>query len=244
MVSVNFAANAVPINNITTGEISDLYPSLFTPAGFTFAIWGVIYLGLLAFCIYQARGLFGKKEVDMPFVGRIGWLFFISCLLNSAWIFAWHYLQTTASMVIMILLLVTLIRLYHNLGIGQAAATRQENFWVRIPFRIYLGWITAATIANASIWLIDHGWDGWGLTESCWTILVIGAAGILTFLSLRLRRDLAFAAVILWALFGIVFERLTTEPVIMTVVVAAVAAMLAISAFAGLTLIQPERSRG
>ena len=243
MIAANFAANALPINNLTTAQISDRFPNLFTPTGFTFAIWGVIYLLLLCFCIYQARDVFRSHPIDMPFVHRIGWTFFISSLLNTAWIFAWHHLWIGTSMIIMVLLLLSLIAIYHRLGIGQRQVPTGENLWVQLPFRIYLGWITVATIANAVVLSVYLGWDRWGWAESTWVIILITAATLITLAFLRFRRDVAFSFVVLWALFGILYERLTTEPEVMAIVFAALIAMFVIVAFGTWAVTRPKRRR-
>ncbi|RQD77224.1 MAG: tryptophan-rich sensory protein [Candidatus Syntrophonatronum acetioxidans] len=231
MVIINYLANALPLNNMTTGELSDLYPNLFTPAGFTFSIWGVIYLLLLGFSLYQARDIFSFPKVEMPFLYRIGYLFFISSLLNGAWIFAWHYTQIFASMAIMVALLLVLIMIYLNLGIGERRVSSQESFWVHLPFQVYLGWITIATIANASALLVHVGWGRFGLSESFWTVLMIGVAALLTIAFLTLRQDLAVSLVSLWAILGIAVKRITLEPVVMPVFISAVVAMIIISIF-------------
>ena len=236
MIAINVSANIIPINGVTQADISDAYPNLFTPTGFTFSIWGVIYLMLFAFCIYQGRDLFKAENIEMPFIHKIGWLFFISSILNATWIFAWHYMQIPLSMLIMVLLLLSLIGIYLRLGIGQTPTTSQKNYWVRIPFRLYLGWITVATIANAVILSKHLNWSLLGLTETCWTIILIGAAAIITVSFLKFREDLVFSLVVLWALFGIVFERLTAEPVIMPVVIAAIAAMIGIAGYGAVVL--------
>ncbi len=231
MVAVNYAANALPLNNISTGEVSDLYPNLFTPAGFTFSIWGLIYLLLLGFSIYQSRDLFSAGKQEMPFLNKIGYLFFISGILNSAWIFAWHYLQIQLSMVIMILLLLVLIKIYLNLDIGRQTVSSAESFWVHLPFRVYLGWIIIATVANASTLLVDLGWERFGLSEVFWTIIVIGTAAVITIAFLKLRQDLAIGLVTIWALLGIVVNRVTEEPIETAVVISAMAAVIVIGIF-------------
>ena len=232
MVAVNYLANALPLNNLTTGEVSELYPNLFTPAGFTFSIWGLIYLLLLGFCLYQARDLFSSLKVEMPFLRRIGYLFFLSCLLNAGWIFAWHYLQVFASMGIMLALLMVLIKIYLNLGVDRGINSPGERLWVGLPFQVYLGWITIATIANASALLVHVGWDRFGFSESFWTVIMIAAATLITLAFLFTRQDLAVSLVSLWAILGIALKRITVEPVVLPVFISAVAAMVIIALFA------------
>ncbi len=273
VLGTNYAANAVPLNNLTTGEVSDFYPNLFTPAGVTFAIWGLIYILLLGFCLYQIRDWFTSRQKEMPYLYAIGYLFFVSCLLNSAWIFAWHYLQPFLSLLIIVALLLVLIKIYLNLRVGKEAvvfsfsslhppgeggdlsasegpstefsskvtpaspkASPAVSFWemllVQLPFRLYLGWIIVATLANTTALLVHLEWDGWGMSEAFWTLVLIGAATIITLAFLKLHRDLAVAMVSLWALLGIIIKRLETDPVVWPVVIGAMAAMVIIAVVA------------
>ena len=227
MVAVNYAANALPLNDLSTKELSSLYPSLFTPAGFTFSIWGLIYLSLLGFCIYQASGLLSRpRGRNMLFLHDIGYWFFVSCLLNAGWIFAWHYTHVLLSLAIMVALLLVLIRIYLNLGVGDGTTSFAQNLWVHVPFRLYLGWVTIATIANVSALLVHVGWNRWGLSEVFWTVVMIIAATLLTVGFLILRRDLVVSLVSLWALFGIAAERMAAaEPAAMTVAFSSIVAM-------------------
>jgi hypothetical protein len=215
VIVVNTLANALPIAGKNTGEVSALYPSLFTPAGFTFSIWGVIYLLLLIFVIYQAKGLFGKaNELTSKLVTQIGIWFFISCIANASWIFVWHHQMISASLLIMLVILFSLIKIYLNLEIGKSTESGSQSYLVKIPFSVYLGWISVATIANASIFLINIGWKGFGLSPEFWTVLIIAAAIAITILMLIKRKDIFFSLVILWAFFGIISKRMSisTEP--------------------------------
>lgn len=198
---VNYLANALPIAGRTPADVSDMYPTLFTPAGITFAIWGVIYLLLLGFVIYAIR-FFGKPKPE--FLQRIGGWFILSCVANMAWLFAFHYLQFAASMFIMLVLLGALITIYQRVE----ASTGSERWFVKLPFSIYLGWITVATIANASILLTYLGWDGMPGGPQLWTCaMLLAAVGIGNWLLFN-KGDFAFALVITWALFGILSERI------------------------------------
>lgn len=236
MVLVNYAANAIPINNITTGEVSELYPNLFTPAGFTFSIWGLIYVMLLAFCIYQGRDLFTSNKQAMPFLKDIGYFFFISTLLNTAWIFAWHYRQILLSLLIMVSLLAVLIFIYLRLGVGNKNVSTWESFLVHLPFRVYLGWIIIATIANVTTLLVDIGWGRFGLSEEIWTVLVIVTAAIIILSILKFRQDIPVSLVAIWALLGIVVQRAMNESLNVPVMVAAMAAIVIIAVFAAFNL--------
>ena len=154
MVTVNGLANALPINGMITGAISDSYPNLFAPTGITFIIWGVIYLLLAAHTLYQL-GLFRKKseEVKTALLKEVGTLFAISSVANFAWIFSWHYKIIPLSMLLMLVILICLGLI--TIRINKEKLTTTEKIFIRLPFSVYFGWITVATIANATTLLVD-----------------------------------------------------------------------------------------
>jgi len=211
-IAINGLANALPINGQTTGEISDRFRVYFVPAGYVFSIWGLIYLALLAFAVYQA--LPARRE--NPYLRRIGYLFALSCAANSAWIFLWHYEFFELTLVAMFVLLLSLIAIYLRLDIGRARVSTTEKWLVHVPFSIYLGWITVATIANVTAVLYYLGWDGWGIRPEMWAVimLVVGA-GIASAVSLS-RGDVAYVLVIVWAFVGIAVKHAGTPPVALT----------------------------
>ncbi|MCF8365684.1 MAG: hypothetical protein K9H16_07880 [Bacteroidales bacterium] len=205
---VNTLANALPIAGKTTGELSDLYPSIFTPAGFTFSIWGIIYLLLIIFTFYQAKGLFGESNIPRNrYLYRIDIWFFVSSLANMAWIFAWHHQIIWLSMLIMVVIFGSLLLIYLRLGIGRRIVGNKEKYLVHLPFSIYLGWITVATIANASTVLIKYNWDGFGFSAEVWTSVMISTATLVNLAALLLRKDLFFSLVAVWAFIGIIYKR-------------------------------------
>ncbi len=224
---VNYLANALPIAGMSTGELSDLYPNLFTPAGFTFAIWGLIYLLLALFVVYQARDI--HKQKKDPALEKVGPWFFVSCLANMGWIFAWHYQAVGLSLVFMLILLLSLIFIYLRLDIGRARVTKMERYLVHLPFSVYLGWISVATIANVTVLLVDAGWNRWGLSEAAWTVLVIIVGTLIALYALRSRGDIFYSLVFVWAFFGIFVRRISVDvspnPAILIVLVAAVIAI-------------------
>jgi translocator protein len=203
VVAVNGLANSLPINNQTTGAVSDKYPVLFTPAGYVFSIWGLIYLGLLAFVIYQA--LPGQR--NNPRLERVGYWFFWSCIFNSIWIFLWHYELMLWSVLVMGGLLVSLIMVYLRLETGRSRVAAVEMFLARLPFSIYLGWISVATIANVSVLLFTLGWDGIGLVEQVATVILLAIGSLLGFLMSRRHADVAYPLVLAWAFAGIVVNQ-------------------------------------
>lgn len=204
MLTVNYLANALPIAGRDTGEISGMYPNLFVPAGFTFAIWGVIYAALLGFI---AVGFSQKYEDE---IRAIGSLFAISCLANMGWLFAFHHLWIKTSMVFMVILLVTLITLYQNLW--QQKQQSVKSNWLSVPFSIYLGWISVATIANTAITLMELGIAPDTPFALVLTISVIAVAIILALLMLQGLNDYFYALVIVWALYGIYSKRIGDVP--------------------------------
>ncbi len=208
MVTVNVLANALPINNRNTGQISDAYPNLFAPAGITFAIWGLIYLLLAGYVIHQFWPETTKPTAEKrESLQRINLLFGLSCILNAAWIFSWHYDFIWLSVLLMLALLITLIVI--NTIISHLALTKTEELWIALPFTVYFGWITVATIANVTVLLVSLGWDGFGLAEEFWTsvILLVGAG--IGILRMQNDRRLAYGLVLIWAYSGILFKHLT-----------------------------------
>lgn len=210
-VVVNALANILPINGKTTGQLSDQYPNLFVPAGFTFAIWGVIYVLLGIFVIYNLVRALKRNAANSFTVERIGVLFFISCVANIGWIFAWHYEILPLSLGMMLILLGCLITIYLKLNIGKSDATKIEKYVGHVPFSVYLGWITVATIANVTALLVDMNWGALGLSNQFWAVAVIIVALVITLLILILRRDVFYSLVVDWALFGILMKRLAVQ---------------------------------
>lgn len=208
---VNYLANTLPINGQTTGGVSDSFEVYFAPAGYVFAIWGVIYLGLIAYSIYQVL----PRIRDSRLLRSIAPWYILSAAANTAWIFAWHYNQFPLSMALMLVLLISLIVIYRKLA-AQPAASRAELWAVHIPFRIYLGWISVATIANATVTLDQFGWNGFGLSELAWGVIMVLVAGALGLLVSLLRGDVAYVLVFVWALAGIAYKFSDTPAMLWT----------------------------
>jgi hypothetical protein len=207
MVAVNALANILPINGLKTGELSDMYPNLFVPAGITFSIWGLIYLLLLIFLIYQFIALTGKRKHPRQFIRKISLFFFFSSLLNIAWIFAWHYQHIHLSFLIMVTLLFSLILTYTRLDVGARFISVRERYFVHLPFSIYLGWISIATIANLTALLVGTGWSRWGLSEEFWTLIMMLVGTLLAVIIAFRRKDIFYGLVTVWALLGIFLKR-------------------------------------
>ncbi len=208
VIVVNGLANALPINNLNTGQISDRFEVYFVPAGYVFSIWGLIYLALLAFTVYQ--WLPQGEEVRE----RIGYLYALSGIANVTWIFLWHYLQFPLTLVAMLVLLGSLIAIYLRLGIGQRRFETMERWTVQVPFSLYLGWITVATVANVTSLLDYLQWGGWGVAPEIWAVmLLLVAAGVALAVSFT-RGDIAYILVIVWAYIGIAVKH-TDTPLVM-----------------------------
>ncbi len=210
MVAVNFLATSLPINGVTPDEVSDAYSNLFAPAGLTFSIWGLIYLLLLGFALFQF-GLLDAKDnpADPALLVRTGVLFSISSLINMGWIFAWHYDQIGLSMILMALLLGSLIAI--NLLLRNKSLSLNAKILLKLPFSIYFGWITIATIANLTVLLVSLGWDGFGIPEQIWMILVLVAGLIIGTATMLKNHDTAYGLVIIWAYCGILLRHLSTD---------------------------------
>lgn len=223
-VTVNGLANALPINGRNTGEISDSFPVLFTPAGYVFSIWGLIYLLLLGFTIYQAL----PSQKDNPRLERIGYWFALSGVFNIAWIFLWHYDIIPLTLVAMLGLLVSLIVIYTRLGIGRDQIQGIEKYLINLPFSVYLGWISVATVANFSITLYDLEWTALGIAPEIWTMIVLAVATTLGVLMLARRGDIAYALVLVWAFVGITVKQMDTTTVAISAAVLAVVLIVVI----------------
>lgn len=210
MVVVNALANILPINGIGTGAVSDSYPNLFAPAGITFSIWGIIYLLLAAYTLYQI-GYFNVNgsETKGKLMNKVGIIFSISSIANTIWIFTWHYMNIPFSMLLMLVILGCLI--YINKLILASELVRKEKLFISLPFSVYFGWITVATIANATILLVSLGFDGFGISESVWTIIVLLVGLLIGTVTLLRNRDYVYGLVLIWAYLGILIKHTGTN---------------------------------
>lgn len=212
-VIINLLANILPINGKNTGVIADSIPNLFVPSGITFAIWGVIYILLIGFAIYQLLDLFGKIEAESGYMKRISYWFILASLGNIIWIFLWHYEYILYSLLPILLLLISLLMMYQRLEIGSVNVSKMERYLVHLMVSVYLGWLTVATIAQVTAALVVLEVGGLYLGEMVWTILVILVAMLITLLFLYQKKDIAYASVIVWALLGIIIKRVQTDPI-------------------------------
>jgi benzodiazapine receptor len=224
-LAVNFLSEALPLNGLSTAQISDKFHVFFVPAGYVFSIWGLIYIGLIAYAVFQAL----PSQRENPRLRRTGYPVVASGLANMTWLFLWHYEQFPLTLVAMAGLLAMLIVVYLNLGIDREKVAAAETWAVRVPFSIYLGWITVATIANVTDVLYYWNWDGFGISARNWTLVLFAAAIVIAGLMSLTRRDIAYNLVIVWALVGIAVKQAAAK----SIVISSLAAVVVVIAVLG-----------
>lgn len=202
-LTVNILASTLPLNGQNTGEISDRFQVYFVPAGYVFAIWGVIYIGWIAFTVYQ----FLPAQKENMRLQNLGYLFALSGVFNAAWLFCWHYNQFGLSVLVMLALLATLIGSYLKLDVGRAPASATERWCVDLPFSLYLGWISVATVANVTSYLYSINWSGFGIPAQAWAAIMIAVASLLGLLMALTRRDSGYLFVLVWSFAGIALKQ-------------------------------------
>lgn len=202
VIVINYVSQTRYFNDITIGEISRQYNTLFTPAGYAFSIWGIIFLSLFAYVIFQIRRVFFSKK-DSDFVTKTGYWFFIANFLNSLWVLAFSYDYTGLSVVLMIGILFSLIQIILKTNMERWDAPISIIAFVWWPICLYSGWISVATIANIATYLVKINWSGFGISSETWTIaLIIAAIGIN--ISILIKRNMReFVLVGIWALVAI-----------------------------------------
>lgn len=204
VIAVNALANILPINGYNTGEISAFYPNYFVPAGFTFGIWGIIYLLLIGFVFCSLFAAFGRFDAQAKqAIISISPMFQITCLLNAGWIVVWHHLLLPASLVVMLVFLVLLVRICIKLKPFKLAMPAFHRIWIHHAFLVYLGWISVATIANTTALLVGYGWTGGFIPPHLWSIIMITVAVLLGIFMVGVKKEPAFGWVLSWALFGV-----------------------------------------
>ncbi|MDO4781052.1 MAG: tryptophan-rich sensory protein [Candidatus Saccharibacteria bacterium] len=210
-IAVNAYANIARLGGANTGEVSALYPNLFTPTGLTFSIWSVIYLLLLAYAVYQfaaVRQKAGSKLDEGLFTAINPWLL-VSCVANIGWMMAWHFRLIWLSMVCMIVLLVSLVVVARKLCAAfMKPATAHDYIWARLPIMVYLGWISVATIANGFALAVSLGWNGMGVDAGGWLAVGLVGGALIGLVAMWRQRDAAYGAVFVWAYGGILIKHL------------------------------------
>lgn len=222
MVVVNVLANSLPFNDRSTGAISEAYPNLFAPAGLTFSIWGLIYLLLAGYVVYQFTIKSSKRREAL--FRRINIFFIATSVANISWLFAWHYDLIGLSLLIMVTLLVLLVKIADVLRVERM--TSLEKLFVSTPFSVYFGWITVAAIANITIFLVSVGWNGFGIADFVWTSVVLLVGTLIGVLRMLKDKNIAYGLVLIWAYLGILLKHVSASgfnkqypSVIMTVIV-------------------------
>lgn len=235
MIVVNGLANLLPIAGVTTGQASDAYANLFTPTGSTFAIWGVIYLLLGLYCAYQI-GLFIKRknEDTEKLLVDVAKYFILTSLANIAWIFAWHYNIIPLSVVFMLILLIGLIIV--NDRIVKSKLSTSETFFLKVPFAVYLGWITVATIANITVLLVSLNWDGFGIAPEILTVIILAVGTLILVIRGLKDRSIPYILVGVWAYSGILIKHTSAtgfdnqyQQIIITLIISIVIFALTVS---------------
>ena len=239
VIAVNALANILPINGYNTGQISAFYPNAFVPAGFTFSIWGVIYLLLLFYTIGFTYYTLKQEQYPKAFtlIERINIYFLLTCVFNMSWIIAWHYLQIELSLVIMLLFLITLIQLFLKSNTIARDLTLSQRFILQTPFIVYLGWISVATIANTTALLVAYKWTALCIAPVYWSASMILIALLLAVLMLKKFKAVPFALVVTWALWGIKASQGSVYPLIQSITTVSVACLFVMIA---ITLIKRD----
>jgi hypothetical protein len=223
-ITVNGLANALPLNGQGTGEISDRFDIYFVPAGYVFSIWGLIYLGLVTFTIYQAL----PAQKDNPLLKRIYPAYWVGNLANTVWIFLWHYEIFSLTLVAMLTILVSLLYIYNQISKAKPELVNVQKWFVKLPVSIYLGWISVATIANVSQVLFFFDWGGWGITPAVWAVILLAVATVLGLLMQWRENNISYVLVLVWAFIGINNSQADTALVANAALLASVLLVLAI----------------
>jgi len=196
---VNVLANVNPPNGLSIGAISNKFfgDILITPANYAFAVWGIIYLGMISLGIYQVL----PAQRNNPLFRQIGYKIAIASLAQIVWVACFLYRQYSLSFFAMLGILLPLIGAYLCLPFPRIAGL--QKWLVRTPISIYLSWITLATILNGAIALQSSEWSGWGINTEAWTIIMLLIAAFITHLVTIPRLDFPYAMVFIWGLIAI-----------------------------------------
>jgi len=222
----SLAGSTTLIGGVNTAQISDSNPTLITPAGYVFSIWGIIYVLLGVFVIFQA--LPSQKEKE--YTKKVGWLFVLSSIINIAWLFLWQFEYLIFSVALIFMLLATLIAIYLRLDIGKSKVELREKIAVHLPFSTYLGWITIASIANVATALVSINWNGLGINQETWASLIIIIALLLSLIVLATRKDVAYGLVIVWAFTGISAAQTANQSIVTLTQISAIIVFIALVA--------------
>ncbi|OUL21801.1 hypothetical protein BV378_25975 [Nostoc sp. RF31YmG] len=223
---VNVVSNIFPLNGLSIGQISNtLFKNvLIIPANYAFAIWGLIYLGLFAFGIYQVL----PSQKDDSDLRNTGYLLVIASIAQSIWVYLFLSRLFALSVVAMLLILLPLISVYLRLNIGNRSGSRNKKLFIHEPISIYLSWISVATIVNVACALYFQGWNGWGISAEVWTVILLLVATAIAVAIVIQRRDIAYAGVTTWAILAIAIKH-WNNPILRNVALALVIALTVIA---------------
>lgn len=229
---INVLSNIFPLNGLTIGGVSNtLFKDvLIVPANYAFAIWGLIYIGLFAFAIYQVL----PSQRENPNLRKTGYLLTIASVAQCVWVYLFLSRYFAASVIAMLWILIPLIIMYLRLGIGVTHASRGERWFIRYPIGIYLGWISVATIVNIASALFINDWNGFGISPENWTAIMVIIATFIATLSLTQRQDFTYSGVTVWALIAIAIKQWENSN-LKIVALSGVAILIAIALFSQFT---------
>lgn len=223
-IAINTISNIFPFNGFSIGTLSNTLfaPVHITPANYAFAIWGVVYTGLIAFGLFQLQ----PSQRRNPRLQHSGYLLAIACLSQCIWIYLFLARLFPLSVLAMLGILLPLIGIYQRLGVGESNISRQERWFLQVPISIYLGWISVATILNVANALYSINWNGWGIDPIVWTIVMMIVSAALAAVVMVQRRDPAFPLVIVWALVSIAIRQFTVPSIVTTGVLTSIGLVL------------------
>lgn len=210
LVVNGLAGGTTLLGGVQTAEVSDIYGNLFAPAGFTFSIWGVIYV-LLGVFMARSFGLIKttKPQLKNKEMNDLVALFTVSSLLNAAWLLVWQFQYLTLSVAIMVCLLVILTKIMQLLRTQKMSLG--DYACIRVPFSVYLGWISVATIANITSWLVSIEWDGFGVPDATWMVIVLIVGALIGVIKSIANRDPVYGMVFIWAYVGILYKHMSSS---------------------------------
>ena len=225
-IAFNGISQSLPIGGRTSADVSNTYTTYFTPANYAFAIWGVIYLLLLAYSIYQAL----PSQRENPSARRIGWLYVLSCVLNCLWITLFQYDQILISLIVIVGLLLSLIGIYLRLDVGRTRVSAADRWLLHLPFSVYLGWLSVATIANVAVLGVAQNWgDLFGIAAPTWSAIMLGVATLVGLLMAITRRDVGYIAVFIWAFVAIINKQSEVQVVATTALIAVIVLLVGLA---------------
>lgn len=222
----NSLSNFFPPGGRNIGDIANtiLQGVLITPANYAFAIWGLIYLGLIAYSIYQFR----PSQRSRTTIQQVNALVILASLAQIFWVYLFTLQFFWPSVVAMLIILLPLIRIYLLLRSSRSQVSRERKWFAQIPFSIYLGWISVATIVNIASALYISNWNGWGINDTGWTTIMVIIATVIAAIVAIQRGDIAFTLVFVWAYVAIALRHLDNPVIWITALVSAIALVVLI----------------